>query len=120
MIKIRNLYLLSLFSLFFLGIFLIINANTMMAMQTSSSFLVQQTLAIKNESFRLLIKQKTLKDKLNFFRNKKSLTSDEQKTMSKLEFEYIELKQKICQIYKKNSKINKKVTFNLKPFVKII
>lgn len=118
MIKIRSLYLLSLFLLFFLGIFLIINSNTMMAMETSSSCLTQKTMATKNESFELLTNQKSLEEKIYFFRNKKSLNLDEQKQIRKLE--YIKFEQKNCQICKKNSKLNKKVTFNLKTFVKII
>ncbi|WP_238568806.1 hypothetical protein [Chrysanthemum yellows phytoplasma] len=74
---------------------------------------------IKKELFNLLTNKKELEDKIHYFRNKKQVNLYERDIVLKLEIEHNELKSKISEIYKNNSKMSK-VTFNLKPLIKII
>ncbi|RMI87787.1 SVM family protein [Candidatus Phytoplasma solani] len=116
----KQLFLLPIVLFTFLGLFLIDN-NQVMAMENEKHYIKnkKKSTDIKNELFNLLKNKKELEDKIHDFRNKKQVNCYERDIALKLEIEHNELNSKISEIYKKISKMSK-VTFNLKPLIKII
>ncbi len=117
----KQLYLLTIVLFIFLGLFLFTNNNQVMAMDNKKNYIKNKKTPtdIKNELFNLLTNKKELEDKIHYLRNKKQVNRSERNIVLKLEIEHNEIKSKISEIYKNNSKISK-VTFNLKPLIKII
>jgi hypothetical protein len=105
----------------FLGLFLM-NGYQVMAMEKENNHIDKKKINTSIQLFNLLTEQKQIVEKIEYFRNqeKKIFNFDEVKQIIKLEQKNIELKQKISQITKIFQKNNKKVTFNLKPLIKII
>jgi hypothetical protein len=120
MFKLQNqLKIMSICLFVFLGFLFIINNNQVMAMKKQNSYINKKSKDINNELFNLLTNKKELEYKIHCFRPKEKLNSYEINEVLKLEIEHHKLKSKISEIYKNNSKMSK-VTFNLKPLIKII
>ncbi|MGI3136037.1 MAG: SVM family protein [Candidatus Phytoplasma vitis] len=120
MFKLQNQFKIISVCLFtFLGFLFIINNNQVMAMKKQNSYINKKSKDINNELFNLLTNKKELEYKIHCFRVKEKLNSYERTEVLKLEIEHHKLKLKISEIYKNNSKMSK-VTFNLKPLIKII
>ncbi|QKX95099.1 SVM family protein [Candidatus Phytoplasma asteris] len=117
----KQLYLLPIALFIYLGLFLFTNHHQVMAMDNKKHYIKNKKTStdIKKELFNLLTNKKELEDKIHYFRNKKQVNLYERDIVLKLEIEHNELKSKISEIYKNNSKMSK-VTFNLKPLIKII
>ncbi|MDO8064326.1 hypothetical protein [Candidatus Phytoplasma bonamiae] len=77
----------------------------------------QTSINIRKELFEILTQQKQLEEKIQYFR---SNVNPNVKEILELEKNNIKLKAKISEIQKNISKKSKKVTFNLKPSIKII
>ncbi|MDO8059444.1 SVM family protein ['Crotalaria aegyptiaca' phytoplasma] len=121
MILVKNkLYFLKLFLVIILGLLLMTNNNQVMAIKKQELISDNKNMNIK--LLELSIQQKQLEEEIYYFRNNKNpnLNLADTKEILKLEEKNLQLKEKKSEIYKNISKKTKKVTFNLKPFIKII
>ncbi|MDV3166445.1 MAG: SVM family protein ['Waltheria sp.' little leaf phytoplasma] len=121
MILVKNkLHFLKIFLVIILELLMITNNNQVKAMKKQELISHNKNMNIK--LLELSIQQKQLEEKIYYFRNNKkpNLNLADAKEILKLEQKYIQLKEKKYEIDKNISKKTKKVTFNLKPFIKII
>ncbi|AOF54702.1 putative effector, AYWB SAP21-like protein [Maize bushy stunt phytoplasma] len=97
------------------------NNNKVMAMNSDNNYIDKKAINTSVNLFDLLREQKQIVEQIHYFRNQeeKRLNFYESRQIIKLEQKNIELKQKISEIKKIFQKNNKKVTFNLKPLIKI-
>ncbi|WP_341833633.1 SVM family protein [Candidatus Phytoplasma asteris] len=123
MLKVKKQFkIISVYLFIFLGLLFINNNHQVMAMEKANNHIDKKAINISIQLFDLLRDQKQIVEKIHYFRNKekKRLNFYEVQQIIKLEQKNIELKQKISEIKKIFQKNNKKVTFNLKPLIKII
>ncbi|QLL36893.1 MAG: putative secreted protein [Candidatus Phytoplasma australasiaticum] len=121
MILVKNkLHFLKLFLVIILGLLLMANNNQVMAIKKQEFISDNKNMNIK--LLELSIQQKQLEEEIYYFRNNKNpnLNLTDAKEILKLEEKKFKLKEKKSEIYKNISQKTKKVTFNLKPFIKII
>ncbi|MDO8054056.1 SVM family protein ['Opuntia sp.' phytoplasma] len=121
MILVKNkLHFLKLFLVIILGLLLMANNNQVMAIKKQEFISDNKNMNIK--LLELSIQQKQLEEEIYYFRNNKNpnLNLADAKEILKLEEKKFKLKEKKSEIYKNISQKTKKVTFNLKPFIKII
>ncbi|WP_334330796.1 SVM family protein [Candidatus Phytoplasma prunorum] len=116
----KPLYLFKIFLFIGLWLFLITNNNPIIGMKKQKSYIDKKLIDMRLELFNLLTIKIKLVENINDFRNKNKLNRYDKIEIIKLEKEYIEIKQKISEIEKNISKKSKKITFNLKPLIKII
>ncbi|MDV3178562.1 MAG: SVM family protein [Sweet potato little leaf phytoplasma] len=116
----NKLSFLKLFLVIILRLLLMINNNQVMAIKKQELISDNKNMNIK--LLELSIQQKQLEEQIYYFRNHKkpNLNLADTKEILKLEQQYIQLKERKNEIYKNISQKTKKVTFNLKPFIKII
>ncbi|MEK0311846.1 SVM family protein ['Bituminaria bituminosa' little leaf phytoplasma] len=118
MIKLaKKLYLFKLFVFIYLGFLFIFNKHSVMAMEKQNVIDDKISINMRKKLFEILIQQKQLEEKIQYFRINANLNIKE---ILELEQNNIKLKAKISEIKKNISKKSKKVTFNLKPSIKII
>nr|WP_083985308.1 SVM family protein [Maize bushy stunt phytoplasma] len=105
----------------FIGLLFMNNNNKVMAMNSDNNYIDKKAINTSVNLFDLLREQKQIVEQIHYFRNQeeKRLNFYESRQIIKLEQKNIELKQKISEIKKIFQKNNKKVTFNLKPLIKI-
>ncbi|MDO8060096.1 SVM family protein [Candidatus Phytoplasma citri] len=121
MILVKNkLHFLKLFLIIILGLLMMTNNNQVMAIKKQEFISDNKNMNIK--LLELSIQQKQLEEEIYYFRNNKNpdLNLADTKKILKLEEKNLQLKEKKSEIYKNISQKTKKVTFNLKPFIKII
>ncbi|TVY12310.1 hypothetical protein [Candidatus Phytoplasma pini] len=106
----------------FLVLWFIIYDKNVIAMKKQNFYIDKKSTNTIVDLFNLLTKKKQLEEKIHYLRNKtkNKLNFDNSREIIKLEHDNIELKQKISEIQKIISNDLKKVTFNLKPLIKII
>nr|ARE29777.1 AYWB SAP21-like protein [Crotalaria phyllody phytoplasma] len=116
----NKLSFLKLFLVIILRLLLMINNNQVMAIKKQELISDNKNMNIK--LLELSIQQKQLEEQIYYLRNHKkpNLNLADTKEILKLEQQYIQLKERKNEIYKNISQKTKKVTFNLKPFIKII
>ncbi|MDV3166866.1 MAG: SVM family protein [Vigna little leaf phytoplasma] len=98
------------------GFLFIINKNQIMAIKTQKNDIEHKIRGMRLELWMLLKNQQQLEEQINFLRYK----TEYKKKLVELEKEYYELKIKIATLYQDIAKSTKKVTFNLRPLIKII
>ncbi|MDO8057643.1 SVM family protein [Candidatus Phytoplasma gossypii] len=121
MILVKNkLHFLKLFLVIILSLLLMMNNNQVMAIKKQELISDNKNMNIK--LLELSIQQKQLEEEIYYFRNNKNpnLNLADTKEILKLEEKNLQLKEKKSEIYKNISQKTKKVTFNLKPFIRII